>query len=397
MSRSLSTVMQSVVALEAGTALVSFLEFNFGGGTVRLCTAPVDLSWNGQSWDGIGGTLTWDAPQEQAADQSGQGLRLTLSAVDQAVLAVLLQQQYLGRTMRIWQGHVALGENLLDNSQLDTVVSGWLGNPGGGGGTVVTRNQAVTPPFGRYVLQVDVPNTAGAGPYCRPSGGGHVAVTAGTDYTFSMYAYASGSAVGKQVRIVPHYWDGAAYSSSVTGPTVTLVHGWQRLSFARQCPAGYTGALVALYAPTAQGTWTFYVTGAQIERGAAAGPYTPTSGAAISGGTVVPSPVLIYSGFMNGGFELEETVDFERPTATISARVTSRLAALTNRRGIKTNLESHQRVALGDRFFQHVPQLASASIVWGSLPGWVNRFRGAGGLGAFPGVGGSGGYSPRRP
>lgn len=385
MSRALSTVMQSVVGLEQGTALVSFLEFNFGGGTVRLCTAPVDLSWNGQTWEGIGGTLTWEPPQEQAGDESGQGLRLTLSAVDQAVLAVLLGQQYLGRTVRIWQGHVALGENLLDNAQLDATVNGWVGN---GTGIVVTRNQAVVPPFGSYVLQVDMPNVAGAGPYCRPSAGGHVAVTAGTDYAFSMYAYASGSAVGKQVRIVPHFWNGSVYSSGVTGPTVTLVHGWQRLSYARQCPAGYTGALVALYAPTAQGTWTFYVTGAQIERGAEARVYTPTSGAAISGGTVIPSPVLIYSGFMNGGFELEETVTFDRASATIGCRVASRLAALTNRRGIKTNRESHGRVALGDRFFEHVPQLASSTILWGNLPGWVNRFRAQGGIPAF---------TPRRP
>jgi len=203
--------MQSSIALESGVGLVSFLELAFGGGTIRLATAPVDLAWNGQTWQGVGGELTFTPPSEAPGDELSQGTELVLSAVDQAILAVLLQQAYLGRGIRIWYAHVAL-------------------------------------------------------------------------------------------------------------------------------PAG----------------------------------------------TIVADPLLLFVGFMNSGFSIAEVVDEDQASCTITTRVVSRLAQLGNRRGIKSNLESHGRLFLGDLFFQHTPQLADREIIWGPFKTlwsrgkgfWVNNYTG---------------------
>lgn len=211
MTRGLTAGMQTSIALESGVALVSFLELAFGGGTVRLATAPVDLAWDGQTWQGIGGQLTYTPPSEAPGDERAQGTELTLSGVDQTILAVLLQQAYIGRGIRIWHGHVAM-----------------------------------------------------------------------------------------------------------------------------------------------------------------------------PGGTIVADPLLLFTGFMNGGFDVAETVDFDQASCVITTRVVSRLAQLGNRRGIKSNVESHGRLFLGDLFFQHTPQLADREIIWGPFKTqwsrgkgfWVNNYTG---------------------
>lgn len=84
-----------------------------------------------------------------------------------------------------------------------------------------------------------------------------------------------------------------------------------------------------------------------------------------SAGTVIDTPLMLFSGFMNGGY----TVSDVRPvdghgTCTIALRCTDTLSVLDERRGFQTNEISHQSVFAGDRFFQHVNVLAHKNLVW---------------------------------
>jgi hypothetical protein len=391
-TRTLSALMGTSLGLEQGPALVAFLELAFGGGTVRLATAPMDLSWNGQTWSGIGGRLVIDPPRETPGDDRAQSLRLELSGVTQTVLATLLQQQYIGRSIRVWYAHVALTGNLLSNSGAETNANGVAT---AGAGTTVTR---VTSPVlaGAGSFDVSVGNVSAAGIILQDATapGGRPVVTVGTTYVGrALVRLDTAAGAAKTLRIRLHFIDsGGATVSLPADVNYTLAPGETVLAetTAAEAPAGAVTMTLRVDTFGAQGAFHFYVDDAQLTVGSRIPSYQPTDGAPVAGGTVLADPLLLFSGFMNGGFQLEESAEFDQLTATIGCRVTSRLAMLTNRRGIKTNLESHGRLFLGDRFFEHVPQIANADILWGAVAGWVNRYRGIDWRGTVP-------TNPRRP
>lgn len=89
-------------------------------------------------------------------------------------------------------------------------------------------------------------------------------------------------------------------------------------------------------------------------------------------GQIVPDPVLLFRGALNGGWQISES----RPstpgeglggavgTVNITGRCTGRLSELDQRRGIQTNIGAHQAVYPGDQFFAYVGQLGQTPIVW---------------------------------
>ncbi len=94
-----------------------------------------------------------------------------------------------------------------------------------------------------------------------------------------------------------------------------------------------------------------------------------------STGAVVANPYLMFSGFMNEDWEIDDV----RPvngvgTVTIRTRFTSRLALLQQTHGVLCNVDSHRsNIAAaasvgteGDTFFLPVPNLATRKIYWGS-------------------------------
>jgi len=103
MTRTLTAGMQTEIAAQRG-AIAHLFEIDTSGGMVRLATTPVDVLWNSQTWEGIGGTLVFNAAEE-TPDPSGQGLELTLSGVDQTFISVLLSANLRGREIRIWLVH----------------------------------------------------------------------------------------------------------------------------------------------------------------------------------------------------------------------------------------------------------------------------------------------------
>lgn len=84
-----------------------------------------------------------------------------------------------------------------------------------------------------------------------------------------------------------------------------------------------------------------------------------------SAGTVIADPLLLFSGFMNGGYTVRDVRPIDgHGTCTITMRCTDQLARLDERRGFQTNETSHQAVYADDRFFQHVNVLAHKPFTW---------------------------------
>lgn len=83
---------------------------------------------------------------------------------------------------------------------------------------------------------------------------------------------------------------------------------------------------------------------------------------------------LIYSGKMNGRFEIEsvnpqEIAGAEPGTIMVKFRVLNPFALLDVRRTIRTNLNSHQKHYSGDLFMTHVEATMNRKVFWG----WAGR------------------------
>src|SRR3989338_2685295 len=105
MARVLTSGMQAAVAAQVG-AIVHLIELQFAGGTVRYCTAAQDITTTtpAATWVGAGGVLDI-AVVEEGIDLSGHAVEVSLSGVEQAVIALLLGDKYVGRICRIYMAH----------------------------------------------------------------------------------------------------------------------------------------------------------------------------------------------------------------------------------------------------------------------------------------------------
>ena len=105
MARTLTTAMQTAISAKEGYADVWFIKIVTSNTTLRYTTAPSDVSWDSQTWTGIGGVIEFDPPPE-TADPSGQSLRLSLSGVDTALITQILDYQLRGRNCRLYWGQI---------------------------------------------------------------------------------------------------------------------------------------------------------------------------------------------------------------------------------------------------------------------------------------------------
>lgn len=149
MTRTLTAGMVTAAAAEDGD-LLHLISLAFSGGTLFLTTAPHDVVFSGDTYVAVGGHLGFDVVQE-SGDLTGQGVRMTLDGVDQTVISPLLAQNYIGRTAKVYQGHmdssgalvadpVLLFEGLL-NSSFRVAES----RDPEGSGTVVVTTTVVSP------------------------------------------------------------------------------------------------------------------------------------------------------------------------------------------------------------------------------------------------------------
>jgi len=151
MTRSLSGGMVTEFTAQEGV-LVYLIELQFGSGTIYLTTASVDISWNAHTWTAIGGALAVDLLPE-TTDSRGGGVALSLSGVDQTILALILGETYRGRFAKIYLAAITAATGAVVSTPLTQFVGlmndTWSVNESRGargGGTVDVSTRLV----GRY-------------------------------------------------------------------------------------------------------------------------------------------------------------------------------------------------------------------------------------------------------
>lgn len=345
-------------------APVQFVRLQFSGGAVYLTTAPMDISWNGQTWESIGGEFSL-SPMAEFPDSRSGTYELKVSGVDQTLISLLLSQDYVGRGADIWFGYIAQASNMFKNSELTTDDDGFqvISLTAGSRITGVTGN----PNGATNVWRVSHDGNAGRGVFINKTGIGvpFDGVVPGTSYVFScdIFFYPQSPALFK---LSMQFFNSGTPVSSHDSADMTAVPGWNRYTFTYTAPAGVNQVRPSI-ANVSLPAGTFDVTAVQMSIGTSENVYQPTAGVAVTGGTVIDTPILAFSGFMNGGFEVTETPGRGGEAPEVTARLVAQLAAGAQNSPIRTNTESHQRHYPADMFFSLIPTLLDKRIVWGQI------------------------------
>lgn len=112
MTRTLSAAMQTAVAADQGYADIWLLVLTSSGGTTRVNSSPQDALWNGNTYTGIGGAMSFVAPTE-ISDPSAQGFTLNVSGVDQTIVDVIVGDDLRGRACTLYFGQVLLSTGVV--------------------------------------------------------------------------------------------------------------------------------------------------------------------------------------------------------------------------------------------------------------------------------------------
>lgn len=92
--------------------------FDFQSGPVRVWYGMGDLSWDSQTWTGLG-TLGNISPIEESSDVRANGVAFSLTGVPSGLIATVLGDNYQGRTVKVWVGATnAAGQLYADPYQL---------------------------------------------------------------------------------------------------------------------------------------------------------------------------------------------------------------------------------------------------------------------------------------
>ena len=98
MARILTPAMQTAISAKEGYADVWLIEITTSATVLRWATTASSPSWN-YLWTGVGGIIEFAAPPE-TSDPSGQSMRMSLSGVDQTIIAQVLTANVRGRRCR---------------------------------------------------------------------------------------------------------------------------------------------------------------------------------------------------------------------------------------------------------------------------------------------------------
>ena len=128
MGRTLSTAMSNAISAKEGYADVWLLEISGSGGVIRYTTAPSDITWDSNTWTGIGGAIDFDPPAE-TSDPAGQSCRISLSGVDTSVIAEVLNNNVRGRDCKLYWGQITISSGSVVVDPLEAFAgmmnSGW--------------------------------------------------------------------------------------------------------------------------------------------------------------------------------------------------------------------------------------------------------------------------------
>jgi hypothetical protein len=124
MPRDLTTATAAAIAAERG-GFIHLIEVDSSSGALRLATAAQDIAWDGETWTGAGGVLDIGAVQE-VGDADSPGVDLTLSGVDQAIIADLLGAHVRGRVATLWRARLGADGSVVADPVKDMLFTGYL-------------------------------------------------------------------------------------------------------------------------------------------------------------------------------------------------------------------------------------------------------------------------------
>jgi hypothetical protein len=124
MGRAITAAMATAISAVDGYANVWLIQLTGSDNTIRYSTAPSDVSWNSQTWVGIGGLIDVEAPAE-TTDPSGQSLKLSFSGVQQSVIAEVLTNQVRGRTCTVYWAQILISTGVVVADPI-TIFSGLM-------------------------------------------------------------------------------------------------------------------------------------------------------------------------------------------------------------------------------------------------------------------------------
>ena len=101
MPRQASSAVLAWLAQPGVLPIALFFKGTFKDGTVYLWTGYGDITWNGQTWKGIG-TMGGITPIEEGVTVEARGMTVTLSGFDPALLAEVLGQFQLMAPMAVY-------------------------------------------------------------------------------------------------------------------------------------------------------------------------------------------------------------------------------------------------------------------------------------------------------
>ena len=102
MARNISSALQSATS-ESVVFPIIFVEAEFDSSTVRMWSGIGDLSWDGHTWLG-GGSLLGVSSIEESTEVKAVGTRVSLSGIPSEMLSLALQEDYQGRTLKVYLG-----------------------------------------------------------------------------------------------------------------------------------------------------------------------------------------------------------------------------------------------------------------------------------------------------
>lgn len=104
MPRPLTTAIENALASPTGEAVLLF-QLNFSGGSLNLSNGAMPITWSGTTFIALGGLLSYDGLAE-SGDLSSSGLTISASGVDLTLIAALLNEGYIGKTVFMWRAYL---------------------------------------------------------------------------------------------------------------------------------------------------------------------------------------------------------------------------------------------------------------------------------------------------
>jgi len=99
------TLPEALATQFAATELKPFyaVELLFDSGDLRFWTGYDDIEANGETWTGSGLVMSISGTSEPS-DLSANGINITFSALDSSIIAIMLGENYRGRSAKVYIG-----------------------------------------------------------------------------------------------------------------------------------------------------------------------------------------------------------------------------------------------------------------------------------------------------